>query len=233
MTAAVLPNPAALMSRDAVAVVAADHHGGEPLLPDEARWLAGRTLHPQREAEFRAGRACARQALAQLGYHNWPLLPAPTREPQWPPGVVGSITHSGTYCAAAVASERVCAGLGIDVEAIDRIREDMAELICSSREPHRPDRPGTDARTTLALLFSAKESVFKAVFPRTHIPFEPADIEIACDAGAGTFRAHAAALPALDRICTRIEGRYAFASGYVLTTAWMEPEPPASVESRE
>lgn len=225
MPATVLPNPAALMARDAVAVVAAEHHGGEPLLPAEARWLAGRTLHPQREAEFRAGRACARQALAQLGIHNWPLLPAPTREPQWPTGVVGSITHSGSYCAAAVASERVCAGLGIDVEAIDRLRDDMAALICSGREPDRLAARGAEARPMLALLFSAKESVFKAVFPHTRVPFEPADVEIDCDADAGTFRAQAPAQPALDRICTRIEGRFAFAAGHVLTTAWLDPAP--------
>jgi 4'-phosphopantetheinyl transferase EntD len=213
------------MARDAVAVVAAGHHGAEPLLPAEARWVASRTLHPQREAEFRAGRACARHALAQLGIHNWALLPAPTREPQWPAGVVGSITHAGSYCAAAVASERVCGGLGIDVETIDRLRDDMAALICSGSEPDRLAACGDEARPLLALLFSAKESVFKAVFPRTRIPFEPADIEIDCDVEAGLFRARAPAQPALDRICAGIEGRFAFAAGHVLTTAWLDPPP--------
>ena len=49
---ATLPNPAVLMAQDAVAVVATARHSGEPLLPDEARYVAARGMQPRRAAEF-------------------------------------------------------------------------------------------------------------------------------------------------------------------------------------
>ena len=221
MSAAALPNPAALLAQDVVAVVATPRHYREPLLPLEAQYVCGRSMQPRREAEFRAGRACAREALAQFGFRNWALLPAPTREPIWPQGVVGSITHADGYCAAAVARSRDCAGLGIDVEAIGRINDSVAPLICSAEELTLFDEGVSGSRRVLlALLFSAKESVFKAVFPGARVVFEPADVEIAFDWDTGAFRAQAPAQLALDSVCAQIDGRFAIAGAHVITTAW-------------
>ena len=221
LTTAALPNPAALLAQDVVAVVATARHYREPLLPAEAGYVASRFMQPRREAEFRAGRACAREALAQLGVCNWPLIPGPTREPRWPPGVVGSITHAEGYCAAAVASADVCGGLGIDVEAIGRVGEAVAGLICGADELCRlDDCDAATRRVRLALLFSAKESVFKAVFPAERIVFEPADIEVAFEWDNGTFAIQAPAQRALDAICAQLDGRFAIVGAHVMTTAW-------------
>ena len=221
MSAAALPNPAALLAQDVVAVVATPRHYREPLLPLEAKYACGRFMRPRREAEFRAGRACARQALAQFGYRNWALIPAPTREPIWPQGIVGSITHADGYCAAVVARACGCAGLGIDVETIGRINDAVAPLICSAEELALfDDGLSGSRRALLALLFSAKESVFKAIFPGERVVFEPADVEVEFDWDIGTFRAQAPAQAALDRICTQIDGRFAIAGTHVITTAW-------------
>lgn len=221
MHAATLPNPAALMARNAVAVVATSQYCLEPLLPAEARYVAARFMQPQRAAEFRAGRACARRALLQFGFRNWPLLPAATREPQWPEGVVGSITHSGSYCAAAVASVQRCAGLGIDVEAIARVGDDVAALICTAREL-RDIAGETGRQLPRAAWFSAKESVFKALFPCTRLPFEPSDVEIVFDTAQRSFRVSAPGQPRLERICAQIDGRFALAGEHVMTTAWLD-----------
>jgi 4'-phosphopantetheinyl transferase EntD len=220
MQAATLPNPAVLMDQDAVAVVATARHSGEPLLPDEARYVAARGMQPRRAAEFRTGRACARQALAQFGFRNWPLLPTPTREPRWPEGLVGSITHADDYCAAAVARARSCAGLGIDVETIGRVSPAIAALICTENE--LLDAAARRGRLPTALRFSAKESVFKAVFPHTRVIFEPSDIEIEFDLEKRSFRTRAPGQAALDRVCARIEGRFAIGPTHVMTTAWLQ-----------
>jgi len=221
MIAAGLPDPAALLAQDAITVVARARWRSEPLLPAEARYLAARAVRPRRAAEFHAGRACARRALSRLGWRDWPLLPAPTREPQWPDGVVGSITHSEDYCAVAVAGARRYAGLGIDVETIARVGPGIAASICTRREL---EDIAADAGRDLPLAawFSAKESVFKAVFPWLRLVFEPSDVEIAFDRRRQAFAVRAPRMPRLDAACSQLEGRFALSGARVLTAAWLE-----------
>ena len=57
----------------------------------------------KRRLEFDTVRHCARQALGELGYSPAPLLKGEWGEPQWPKGIVGSMTHCQGYRAAAVA----------------------------------------------------------------------------------------------------------------------------------
>ena len=61
-------------------------------------------------------RTCARIALGRLGLPPAPLLSGPKREPLWPDGVVGSITHCDGYRAVAVARADQLASIGIDAE---------------------------------------------------------------------------------------------------------------------
>ena len=71
------------------------------LFPQEASALA--TAVEKRRREFATGRACARRALDDLGIAPSAILPGERGAPQWPPGIVGSITHCAGYRAAAVA----------------------------------------------------------------------------------------------------------------------------------
>ena len=78
------------------AAAAAESLGPEPepdprLFPAEEALV--RTADPRRRAEFTAGRACARTALARLGLPTAPVLAGRAGEPRWPAGVTGSITH--------------------------------------------------------------------------------------------------------------------------------------------
>src|SRR5260370_255501 len=61
-------------------------------------------------------RELARQALGELGVAGVAILGGERGEPIWPPGVVGSLTHSDAHCAAAVAPAGDVLTLGIDVE---------------------------------------------------------------------------------------------------------------------
>jgi 4'-phosphopantetheinyl transferase EntD len=68
----------------------------------------------KRQREFLAGRWCAKQALQCLGAGSTDVAMAEDRAPIWPDGVVGSITHTGDFAAAAVAWAADIAALGID-----------------------------------------------------------------------------------------------------------------------
>ena len=70
----------------------------------------------KRQAEFLAGRICARAALLQLdGTLATPGI-GEDRAPLWPAHISGSITHSNGRAAALVALKRDWRSVGIDLE---------------------------------------------------------------------------------------------------------------------
>lgn len=181
------------------------------MLPEEARVVA-RSV-PGRQREFAAGRACARLALARLGYQPAPLLPGPDRAPAWPQGAVGSITHCRDYCAAAAALRSELATLGIDAELNQPLPQGVAELVCTPLEldwSASAQRRGADWRT---LIFSAKESVYKAWQPLTGEWLGYRNVELRIDAETATFEARLL-VPAPAALGT---GFSSFSGGFVTT----------------
>jgi 4'-phosphopantetheinyl transferase EntD len=143
------------------------------LYPGEAALMRGAA--EARLREFATARTCARLAIAQLGLPAGPILRGVWREPIWPPGVVGSITHCSGYRAAAVAKQRDVLSVGIDAEPDEQLPPGILELVAVAQEQAwlASARPGVHWDR---LLFSAKESVFKAWFPlaRAWLGFEQA-----------------------------------------------------------
>ena len=68
---------------------------GEPVFPGEEDLIANAV--DSRRREFVTARRCAREALAKLGHAPGPIRVGPRREPQWPTGLVGSITHTAAF----------------------------------------------------------------------------------------------------------------------------------------
>ena len=67
-----------------------------------------------RVEQFTAGRVCSRAALGRFGVAaTTPILRAEDRAPIWPKGFVGTITHTDTWCAAAVARSERFRSVGI------------------------------------------------------------------------------------------------------------------------
>lgn len=168
--AAVVTNaPAVLLDLFAAGVCAAELR--EPgdidtLSERERRCVANAVL--KRVQEFAAGRQCARAALAQLGITDFQLLAAADRQPLWPAGVIGSITHTRGYCAAVVASRARFAGLGLDAEQAQVVHEALWPQICTSAELTRLGQLPPSQRVRVAtLMFSAKEAFYKAQYPLT------------------------------------------------------------------
>jgi 4'-phosphopantetheinyl transferase EntD len=152
-----------------------------PLYPEETAAIEGAI--PSRQREFATTRECARRALAVLGRPPVPIPIGADRAPVWPPGIVGSMTHCDGLRAAAV-SER-CRSIGIDAEPAAPLPDGVLGLIASETEvagfPSGSDVPWD------RLLFSIKESVYKAWYPLAGrwLGFTDADVAIDPD---GTFR---------------------------------------------
>ncbi|UVK49305.1 4'-phosphopantetheinyl transferase superfamily protein (plasmid) [Mesorhizobium sp. AR07] len=179
------------------------------------------TAAESRRREFSIGRACARAALSKLGFSPCAIPSGPHREPLWPPGVVGSITHCAGFCAAAVAQHGDYAALGIDAEVDEELPSGVLELISVDEERYwlanAPRRLNWDR-----LLFSAKESIFKAWFPLTRewLGFEDAVVTIIPDDGTFHARLPHTFLPAEDH-AWELRGRFIISNGLILTAVFV------------
>lgn len=157
------------------------------LLPGEHD--AVQSAVPKRRREFLGGRSCARAALRALGVPDTPLPAREDRTPAWPAGVVGSITHCETYCAAAVAWRSDVAALGIDVEDVARFDVDLLPLICTPRERQRLALLApAERRVTGALVFSVKEAFYKCQYALTRAWLGFQDVEVDLDEASSRFR---------------------------------------------
>ncbi|MEV4135144.1 4'-phosphopantetheinyl transferase superfamily protein [Dactylosporangium sp. NPDC049742] len=152
-----------------------------PLFPQELAALGNAVA--KRRAEFMTGRRCAREALGRLGFGPVAIPAGPRREPVWPAGVVGTITHCAGYRAAAVARAGHLTTVGIDAEPHAPLPDgvlDSITLVEERRHLRQLDgqRPGVHWDR---LLFSIKESVFKAWYPLTGrwLDFTEATVTIA------------------------------------------------------
>ena len=132
----------------------------------------------KRKAEHLAGRIAAAHALGAINERAIPGI-GPSGEPLWPEGVSGSITHSGTQAMAVVVRHQD-ALVGIDCEAIlpDREAREIQDGIINAQEAMCLTRSGYPFALALTLAFSAKESLFKALFPKvnTYMGFDCARI---------------------------------------------------------
>jgi 4'-phosphopantetheinyl transferase EntD len=136
-----------------------------PLFPEELPLVASAV--DKRRLEFGRGRQCARAALRRLGVPDAPILSGDQREPLWPAGVVGSITHTQGLCLAAVALQNGYLGVGIDVEPDAPLQLAVAERIATDAERNALD--SMPSLLAARLIFSAKEAFYKCQFYRSRL----------------------------------------------------------------
>lgn len=172
----------------------------------------------KRLAEFVAGRRCAREALHLLTGHAVSPGMAEDRSPLWPSGIVGSISHAGDQAIAVVGDAGRYLGLGIDLEKPlgETEAQEIAPSILTDKE-RRIFGDTVDA-FTVCLAFSAKESLYKALYPlvRRQFFFEAAElVEWRAD-GQARLRL-AETLTADWPAGTEISARFCQFQGYLLT----------------
>ncbi|GAA3487794.1 MULTISPECIES: 4'-phosphopantetheinyl transferase family protein [Streptomyces] len=174
-----------------------------------------------RRREFATGRWCARQALIGLHVPEGPLLPGRHHAPCWPSGVVGSITHCAGYRAAAVARSSEVRMLGVDAEPHAPLPEGVLESIALPEEQAMVDELGVVAPDVHwdRLLFSLKETVYKAWYPATSRRLEFEDARISIDAPASTYSARVlvpSPLRQSGRPLDRLDGRWLVSDGLLV-----------------
>ena len=191
--------------------------GAEP--PPAPEGEALQRASPGRRREFALARAGARRALAGLGVPPVPIPRGRHREPVWPAGVVGSLTHCAGYGAAAVGRAAQFATIGIDAEVHRPLVEGVVRRIALEEERGWLRSRAGDGTCWDRLLFSAKESVYKAWFPLTGawLGFGDALVTFAPEDRAFTARLLVPG-PVVDgRRIAGFAGRYAVAGGLLLT----------------
>ncbi|MCX2947600.1 4'-phosphopantetheinyl transferase family protein [Lentzea sp. NEAU-D7] len=188
------------------------------LFPEEEAQLGNAV--PKRRFEFGTVRACAREAMRALDVAPAAILPGPKREPLWPDGVVGSLTHCAGYRAAALARTSDFETIGIDAEPHLPAPDGVLGAIAIPAELGRMAGLNADDPKICwdRLLFSAKETTYKAWFPVTRrwLGFEDADITLDPD---GTFHSRIL-LP--DSPIAGFDGRW-LVQGDLLVTAIAVP----------
>ena len=191
--------------------------GAEPLLPLELD--ATINMSPDRLRSYRQGRSCARQALAGLGLAVHAVPSGEAREPVWPAGISGSISHSGDVAVAVAARQESVGAVGIDLEAdAGPLEPEVAALICTAAERSTVTRglPGDADR----LRFAIKESVYKCVWPelRRFIDFREVEIDLRAD--DRSFRARPSQPAAdLEGVLPALRGGYERVDGLLLAVA--------------
>jgi 4'-phosphopantetheinyl transferase EntD len=193
------------------------------LFPEEERAVARAV--DRRRREYATVRGCARACLERLGHLPVAIPSGIGRAPVWPSGVIGSMTHCPGYAAAAVGPAQRISVIGIDAEPDEPLPDGVSDLVSTPAERARlpQERPSAGAPCWDRLMFSAKESVYKAWFPRVGQWLDARDVEVVFDPCADTFTAELAHDGLMVDGCrvTRLHGRWTRTKGILVTAVVM------------
>jgi len=177
----------------------------------------------ERLATFRAGRACARMALAELGLPPVAIPRDAAGAPRWPPGVCGSISHAMEVAAAIVVRNSPVGSIGLDLEEDGPLDDaGVAEVVC--RPDELADLPAGLALSSLQygkLLFVIKEAAYKLFWPLRNVFLEFQSLRVRVDPAAEVFEAEILSEAAELRTprTSVVRGRYARAESLYIALA--------------
>lgn len=134
---------------------------------------------PKRLSDFSTGRYCAKMALEQLDIKDVIIPIGKDREPIWPEGIVGSISHCDSFAGAIVAKSDQYISLGLDIEEIGRVTPDLWDLVFTQKEKDfllsLSDKEIQEKSTAI---FSIKEAFYKFQHPLTKTFLDFLDVEV-------------------------------------------------------
>ncbi len=206
-----------ILPSGAVSVETRKHLKWVALFPEEQHAI--RRAGSKRRAEFISARACAREALAQIGFPGLAVPKGFDGGPIWPGGVVGSVTHCAGLRAVAVVRRGRFAALGIDAEPEAPLPPGVLPAISTRRERAKLRWAGLRIGTVAPdrLLFSAKEAAFKCLCGAGADAADFASVRIAL--GWGTF----IAMGGTRR--QRLTGRWHVRDGFICAVAVADAAP--------
>lgn len=206
-----------LYPSNVVIIHATEEMWATPVHMEEERLIQGSVTKRQRQ--FRAGRNAAHAALRQLDAPTGPLLRGENRQPTWPQGFFGSISHCNDSCVAACAKEGVIVSLGLDVEPLEPLKpgincyietDDEREFM--QRHPELPPR----------LIFSAKESLYKCYYPLVERFFGFHSVVLDIDISRQQYRFRPSAACKIDFPQNHtFHGRYLITGNHLYTSCFL------------
>jgi len=125
----------------------------------------------KRKSEFLVGRYAAKQCLLKQGWKvaapDFKLEIGKHRAPIWPEGIVGSISHTSSKACVIVASSSEYKAIGVDIENwIEAVSfDEFKNQILTDEEGDLINNIQLANNKLGTLIFSAKESLFKALYP--------------------------------------------------------------------
>lgn len=171
----------------------------------------------KRKNEFYSGRWAATEAIRRLtGVADTPAVNT-DRSPEWPEGLIGSISHTQDYAVAIVGGKSKVSRIGVDLESIRTVASvaNLSGMISVMAErmllSHLPVELG------LALLFSAKESLYKSLYPQANVYFDYLDAELVDLSESSVALCLKADLGDAFNAGDRFEINYLVKDGHVLT----------------
>jgi len=158
----------------------------DDLWPEERAFIEASVV--SRQIDFATGRVLARQLLEEAGRPSEPIGRDSDRVPIWPTGVIGSISHTDDACLVAISDGDSLRGFGVDVEMDEPRTLRFLERITTDAERSAlgTDTAGLEQATRI---FSIKEAVYKACFPRVRKVWGFREVEVELEAGTGHFEA--------------------------------------------
>ncbi len=147
------------------------------LTPEEADSMLNAVQAVRNRAA--AARIAARALLEQVGFPGWSMPHRRGASPDWPPGWVGSLSHSDHYGAAALEQRAAVSGIGIDIEPSEPLPEELQSMVVVRGDV----APKDSGKVAGRILFCAKEATFKAVYPVDGCFLDFEDVIVNFDSG--------------------------------------------------
>jgi enterobactin synthetase component D len=145
----------------------------------------------KRQAEYLAGRICAQAVLKTCGFDTFQVFNGEDRAPIWPDNITASISHTKGIAVAMASKDAKVKGIGIDIEYLmDKEKEiELQSYILAPDENEVFSEWASTHFHPLTIIFSAKESLYKALYPsvKTFFGFDSASL-ISFDNKKLTFR---------------------------------------------
>ncbi len=134
----------------------------------------------KRQAEYLAGRFMARCSLKKLGFQCVDIPIGKHRNPLWPYNILGSITHTQSKAICLITYKCNYQYLGVDLERILALTliAEIKNSIINKQEKDIIDNSQLSFEQAFTLSFSAKESLFKALYPSVGYYFDFSAAEI-------------------------------------------------------
>ena len=126
----------------------------------------------KRKAEHLAGRYCAALLLRAAGCHS-PVEIMADRAPGWPTGFRGAIPHSNGQAIALLTTATSGFWPGVDIEeARPKVMLETAGMYVTEQEQALLTGISLPRHQALLIAFSAKESLFKSLYPQVQCFFD-------------------------------------------------------------